>query len=201
MRSPSSLVVVALIGLSAGCSRGKPVDSNHFELVLDDAARRPAVVSALELGGEARTTPAASARSGAVAPLHARRKARTRRTALTPKRAPEAEHAPAIAAAPAPATPVAPAPAPRAPTAPEPAAPPTADPQPGQGRGGWSAPADGGGVRIPGIPGGVIIIRGGHSGMDPCDEHGRGGLGGIIRGLPGRIGRGSPGGIVFLRGR
>ena len=203
MRTPSPLVVVAFIGLAAGCSRSKPVASDHLDLVLGDAGRREPVVSAIEMAGEAKTTPVAPARSGAVAMLHARKKARTRSPAPRPKRAPEAEHVPVpaldpqptIAAAPAPATPAAPAPAP------DPAAPQTPDPQPGHGRGDWPIPI-GGGVRIPGIPGGVIIIRGGHSGMDPCDEHGRHGIGGgIFPRLPGRGGRGFPGGIVFLRGR
>jgi hypothetical protein len=81
---------------------------------------------------------------------------------------------------------------------------------PGGGGGGWSVPGGNeGGFRIPGI-GGVVIIRGGGSGLDPCDEHhrprgnsGMGGMGGIGGGilinprapsLPGRTGGGWSGG-------
>lgn len=195
------MAVVAFIGLAAGCSRGKPAESDQLDLVLGDGGQRPRVVSAIEIAGEAKATPVSVAQSGAVAPLHARRQARNRRPAPRPRPAPEAEHVPAPARAPQPTIATAPAPEPSHEPAPDPAPTSAPDPQPGHGRGDWPAPT-GGGIHIPGI-GGVIIIRGGHSGTDPCDEHGRhGGIGGgIFPGLPGRIGRGSPGGIIFLRGR
>ena len=204
MRTPSSLVVLGLLGLAAGCSRGKPTDSKHLDLVLDEYTRRRPVVSAIELAGEAKVTPAAVAASGVTAPLHAHRRAPKRAPAMVARRAPKAEHTPVVAHLPQPSVAAAPAPVAAADPAPIPAAEPTnpePDPQPRHGGGGWSAPTDGG-IHFPGLPGGgVIIIRGGHGGNDPCDEHGRGGIGGILGGLPSPVGRGFPGGIRFLRAR
>lgn len=201
MRTPSSVAVVGCIGLAAACSHPKPPDASQLDLVLGDGARPTHVVSALEIWGKAKATPAAPATEGVVAKLHAHRKAPSRRLAFVPKRARGPERAPLLGHEVQPNVAVAPAPAPAAQPEPAPApvpdTPQPADPQPGQGRGGWFPEPSGGGIHIPGFPGGgVIIIRGGHSGMDPCDEHGRGGF----PGMPGR-GRRFPGGIVFLRGR
>ena len=204
MRGPSSLVVLSLLGLAVGCSRSKPA-VNRLDLALPDIGRRTPVASALELGAEAKAEPAAPARKGADAPLHAHRNRPNHRPAphLQPtRRGPErvpvlaGDPVPTIVPAPIPTS----APAPVAAAAPAPTSEPTADPAPshGGGWGGWSEP--GGGARIPGFPGGgVIIIRGGHGGMDPCDEHGHG-IGRGFPGFPGRGGRGFPGGgIVFIR--
>jgi len=103
------------------------------------------------------------------------------------------EPVPTVAALPAPLPAAQPAPAPA--PAPEPVATqPAAEPAPQQGHGSGGL----GGI-LRGI-GGVIILRGGHSGLDPCDEHDRHG-GGVMLPMPGMPGRGGrfPGGIVYLR--
>ncbi len=202
MRTSTPLVVVALVACAAAaCSRSKRPNPGNLDLMLGDNTRATHVVSPVEIWGDAKARLAAPAPSGLEAPAHAHRAARTRHLALVPRRAPRAERVlgvavrepqpqPRIAVAPAPA------PAPRAEPAPAPEPAPQPDPEPVSRRGGWSEdPNNGGGIHIPGFPGGgVIIIRGGHGGMDPCDEHGHGG---IFPGLPGRMGGGRWGGIRF----
>lgn len=207
MRTPSAVVAISVIGLVAACSRPKPAAKAGFDADLDLALRdldKPAAVaSPLELAGEVKAQPRAASHSGTATPVRHRKKATTRKPAPKPV-SPVAGLEPKIAGVATSAPPAAePAPAPEPEPVPaEPA--PQDEPRRGGGWGGWSGPTDVG-TRMPGMPGGVgiglpgggvIIIRGGHSGIDPCDEHdrrGRGGIGGVmIPGLPGGIGGGFP---------
>ncbi len=196
MRSLTLAMVAALVGLAAACSRAKPTAGDQLDLVLPDGGGPARVASALEIWGKAKPTPAAPAQHSSVsAPRHAPRRTPARHHPPRLVRAPVRAPVPLgrVAAAPAPA----PVPEPAAAPAPDPApAPqPTAQPQQGHGSGGL------GGI-LRGI-GGVIIIRGGYGGMDPCDERGHGMGRGMPMPLPmpGHGGRGFPGGVVFLRGR
>ncbi len=194
MRTPS-VAVVACVALAAACSRSKPVDRSKLDLALPDYTRPGHVASALEIWGKDKPTAAAPAHTGVDAPQRAHRKAPTHKLALVPKRVRGPEHAPLLGRAVQPTIAVAPTPAPRPVPAPAPSEPQPTDPQPDHGRGGGFPAPNGGGIHFPGFPGGgVIIIRGGHGGMDPCDEHGHGG---IFPGLPGRMGGGRWGGIRF----
>ena len=187
MRSRYLTALALIVGL-AGCSRSKLKGGENLDLVLSDGARPARVASALEIWGKDKPRSTAAAVSGARAPRHAPRRTRTHHRAAIARRAPRGvpDQVPTVAAAPAPRGEAQTAPA----AAAEPTAPRPAEPQ--QGHGGLGGL---GGI-LRGI-GGVIILRGGHSGMDPCDEHDRG-SGGIPT-IPGRGGR-FPGGIVFLRG-
>src|SRR5512142_1271938 len=130
MRSTSSLAVLVVLGVAAGCSRDKPAANPRLDLVLGDNARGTPVVSALELGGEAKATPAArTSSSGVVANVRATHRARTRHVASVPRprRAPEPE--PMAAPAPQPVA-AAPAPTPAAEPAAAPANRPDPDPAP-----------------------------------------------------------------------
>ncbi|HET9984448.1 MAG TPA: hypothetical protein VFQ38_12700 [Longimicrobiales bacterium] len=215
MRTPSAVVAISVIGLVAACSRPKPAANAGFDADLDLALRdldKPAAVaSPLELAGEVKAQPRAASHSGTATPVRHHKKPTMRKPA--PKaRVVEPEPQPKLAGLPAPASaPPAAEPAPAPEPEPEPADPaPQDEPRHGGGWGGWSGPTDVG-TRMPGMPGGVgiglpgggvIILRGGHSGIDPCDEHdrrGRGGIGGVmIPGMPGgRIGGGFPRGGIF----
>ncbi len=199
MQSRWLAVVVGLVSLAAACSRGKPKDAPNLDLMLPDYTGPARVASSLEIWGKDKPAAAAPTQSSAAtAPRHA------------PRRTPARHHPPRLVHAPARAPvlgKVAAAPAPVPTPAPEPAAVPTPDPgpqqttQPQQGHG-----LGGLGGILRGI-GGVIILRGGYGGMDPCDERGHHGMG---RGMPmpgpmptpwpGRGGRG-PNGVVYLSGR
>lgn len=188
-----NLVVLALFGLAA-CSRARPHDGEKLDLMLPDYTGATRVASALEIWGKDKPTAAAPAASGPSAARH------------VPRRMPARHHRPRLVRAPIrarvraplgtvarvaiPAPAPAPVPAPAAAPAPDPRPGPTAEPQQGHGLGGL------GGI-LRGI-GGVIIIRGGYGGTDPCDERGHGMGRGMPMPLPapGRSGR-FPGGIVF----
>lgn len=223
MRAPSLLIVVSLAAVAGACSRSAPHPDakldRELDLALDRATQPAMVVSKLELEGESAAKPPARTPPGQAA----------RSDARTPRRPAVHEHKLAGKPVPQPATAVAPEPAPEpaaeapastdgtastaAPQATDPA-PSDPDPTPapapthtGRGGGWFPQPTDAGiprtdgtdgiGIGLPG--GGVIIIRGGGSGLDPCDRRGShggrpGGIGGVrIPGLPGggiRIGGG-----------
>ncbi len=186
MRSPSLFVVLALVGLAAAaCSHPKPSADKQLDLMLPDGGAPPRVASALEIWGKARTAPVAPARTGLDAPHRARTRAPARHHAPRLTHVPLAARThqpPHVAGVPAPTPPTQPAAAP----APQPGPQPTVS-QPDHGLGGL------GGAILRGI-GGVIILRGGQSGIDPCDERGHG-MGGALP-IPRRGGR-FPGGIIF----
>jgi hypothetical protein len=183
MHAPRLFVAISLASVLAACSKPQPhadaALARDLDLALSTGPR--SVVSQVELGAQPIAklhAPAEPSRARAVAPIAHSPRPAVKQTAPVPEPAevkPQAtEETVAVAPAPEPVVVTqAPAPEPQ----------PSAEPQPTQtGRGGsYPNPGPTGGVfRIPGI-GGVIIIRGGGGGLDPCDErhgHGHGGMGG-----------------------
>lgn len=237
MRTPSLLIAIPLAVLVSACSRSAPDSradatlNRELDLAVDQAAKTEPVVSPLELAGEtkAKTRAAAPERRRASAAHRDPTTRAVRKSSPAPAPAPaqpQPEKAP-VAAAPTPASapvPVAaapaPAPSPSKPDAPGPSNAPLPEPVHTGHGGGWFPEPTDMGVQRPGMPsgvgigipgGGVIVLRGGWSGIDPCDErHPHGGMGGIgggimgggigatrlprVPGLPGRIHGGFPGG-------
>lgn len=182
MHSPKLFVAVSLAGVLAACSKPQPHADAALARDLDLALSTGSggVVSEAELG--LKLIPKLRAPA---APSHARAVARLARStaAVATEIAPEPVEVKTQATEETVA--VAPEPEPAATQAAAPERQPAAEPQPthtGHGGGSFPGTSDGG-FRIPGI-GGVVIIRGGGSGLDPCDEHhrgrGRGGIGGGI---------------------